>query len=1128
MKKLFSLLFFLAAVLFFSSNPPRLRASDQRNIASQIMVNYYDGKIDNLKNIKSGQIQNLVKIDYRQLTQDLVANPDAVLSNCLKKFCMNYVGENILDLPKEKQAAAQEAVLGALEILAAGAAAPIKLLLTMNEVVHGYTRGMLNFYLNKRHTDFNNEVLTPAGEAGTSAELTKLYYNFMENHPEVENGTNTLGDKDGVRKDLEATYKQALRAMQEKERKMAEAEAAKNAVVRAIKQSQWEVKVKILNAENFLKMARMPLTDANIIKYVENSAFASEIEQKGYAETEKNPPASPSTPFEKATALKLQFRKPLAQSPDYSPISRDYGLNSDRLLTNNVTPTEYNDVKNALTSAASALNNSCHEAVAQAKATTEAGNLKLLCEQTYKKYLSETEKIDANLSQYGDNLKKSLEELTMGGAFSYSGASAKANTPLSSSYSALQAELAASPAGKKLESAESLLYAVSIENSNESCAHYLKYGYNSTIPAELDGLGGWKSHAEGSTGRSWEQEMLSLEKMRENREVFKGAAGVYTAVIQFSESKEPAFAEKVTAFDSTFNRNSAKYAELYRQNSALAELFGIKYYGFETQIKELDGAKKALNNAGGLLSRAYRAKMTVNRDTALKEAAAWSESIKANESALAENDNSPAAVAELNKWTLDGTPVKLSGDFLPLYYDKNYKDFIVDFLQGALVLLDGKVRGCTGLQQAEYASFGAGSKAVLEIAKTGANISLADHTKKLEEFGKKLEELKNLDLEGRREKARELQRKFEASLAKIPAKSVETIGLGLRIMDAVYAMSWGAPLTGERFQLYYGERILSQKLLQAEYDLYAGRITKAQDYETERIDTYRRVDEAGTFTPSNWPQELSEIICWKDKWKPSNAAASAWGSLVRNRNEKQAKAFYKNLPFSAVAVAGKKVSSGYSAYNLAKTDLMDGKVVIRGDLHKDAPAFTSVAITLQAGGQKILTPVNGGTFEYSFTPEPDKTYRIKIQAEMAGFSSAPLPYGTDTVDVKLDDDRSQEVRDFYERFKSAYEGRNTPQVMSLISEAWTAGDGTALSDLDENLRNNFRLYDEIRYAMSGLKITKTGAKYQACYDVAITSRIFKRNLKHEEKSQVCEELSAEDGGKFRISRTFSGNYWYVK
>ncbi len=121
-----------------------------------------------------------------------------------------------------------------------------------------------------------------------------------------------------------------------------------------------------------------------------------------------------------------------------------------------------------------------------------------------------------------------------------------------------------------------------------------------------------------------------------------------------------------------------------------------------------------------------------------------------------------------------------------------------------------------------------------------------------------------------------------------------------------------------------------------------------------------------------------------------------------------------------------------------------------------------------------------------------------------------------------------EVREFYDKFRAAYEAKNAAQVMALISPDWGAGgDDTTFEDLEENLRNNFRLYDEIRFSVSGLKVTQQGSALQACYDTVITSRIFKRNLKHEEKAAVCDELK-EEGGRLRIARTLSGRYWYVK
>ena len=95
------------------------------------------------------------------------------------------------------------------------------------------------------------------------------------------------------------------------------------------------------------------------------------------------------------------------------------------------------------------------------------------------------------------------------------------------------------------------------------------------------------------------------------------------------------------------------------------------------------------------------------------------------------------------------------------------------------------------------------------------------------------------------------------------------------------------------------------------------------------------------------------------------------------------------------------------------------------------------------------------------------------------------------------------------------------------SDRKAGSDGTGVTDLEENLRTNFRLYDIIKFSLSGLTVTGAGGVLQACYNTVITSRILKRNLTHEEKAAVCDELKRENG-KLRISRTLSGSYWYIK
>ena len=104
----------------------------------------------------------------------------------------------------------------------------------------------------------------------------------------------------------------------------------------------------------------------------------------------------------------------------------------------------------------------------------------------------------------------------------------------------------------------------------------------------------------------------------------------------------------------------------------------------------------------------------------------------------------------------------------------------------------------------------------------------------------------------------------------------------------------------------------------------------------------------------------------------------------------------------------------------------------------------------------------------------------------------------------------------------------------MISDEWSTPDGTTLEDLQDNLRNTFRLYNQITYNISNMQIAFRGetpldATFSVSYTVTIISRIYKRNLKHEEKSNVNELVRIDrEKGKVQIQSTNSGSYWYVK
>jgi|GEM_PF-5752076 hypothetical protein len=129
----------------------------------------------------------------------------------------------------------------------------------------------------------------------------------------------------------------------------------------------------------------------------------------------------------------------------------------------------------------------------------------------------------------------------------------------------------------------------------------------------------------------------------------------------------------------------------------------------------------------------------------------------------------------------------------------------------------------------------------------------------------------------------------------------------------------------------------------------------------------------------------------------------------------------------------------------------------------------------------------------------------------------------------IENQKVQQVKDLYASFKQAYESRNDSQLMSLMSDGWEAGDGTTLSDLQQNLARSFRVFDEVRYNIQKLVVNKIAdRRYAVSYEVTITGRIYARNIKHEEKSSINEEVNLDDSGRPRITRTLNGRFWYVE
>lgn len=123
---------------------------------------------------------------------------------------------------------------------------------------------------------------------------------------------------------------------------------------------------------------------------------------------------------------------------------------------------------------------------------------------------------------------------------------------------------------------------------------------------------------------------------------------------------------------------------------------------------------------------------------------------------------------------------------------------------------------------------------------------------------------------------------------------------------------------------------------------------------------------------------------------------------------------------------------------------------------------------------------------------------------------------------------NQRIRDFYQLFREAYEARDDSRIMSYMGDEWEAGDGTTLSDMQVNLSRMFRKFDEMKMDIQNMQINPVPHGFMVTYDVIISSRIYKKNLRHQEKSAVIEHVSFGDNESPRISKTLNGRYWFIE
>jgi hypothetical protein len=267
------------------------------------------------------------------------------------------------------------------------------------------------------------------------------------------------------------------------------------------------------------------------------------------------------------------------------------------------------------------------------------------------------------------------------------------------------------------------------------------------------------------------------------------------------------------------------------------------------------------------------------------------------------------------------------------------------------------------------------------------------------------------------------------------------------------------------------------------------------------------------------------------RWVPSAAVGKACGVRQNFVSGEDILDQRLNEPFNRVEINGKeRTKDAQGVVRLLHTEVLNNELKVMGTLHPETVTrYKAVRVSLDRGHRFALAEFQSGQFFFVHPMAEATTGDLVVQAERDDGFLASFPAAGQSLPFRIDRDERALVRRLYEDFREAYEARNESGVMACLGDDWAADDGTTLQDLEDNLRRTFRAFDEVRCDLKVKDIAVDGGgRYRVSYDIILASRQFQRGLKHEEKSNVEEEVTVSPRGAPKITRTLSGRFWYIK
>lgn len=339
-----------------------------------------------------------------------------------------------------------------------------------------------------------------------------------------------------------------------------------------------------------MKNKKIPLTKENFIKYLNDKNLYAQLKRdyEKELETKVKNGEKISTGDERTdaiisvVAIQKQSNSNSFTVPDYSPLIREFGLNADRLLTNNINASEYISMKNLIYNSASSLASSCNTSSSEPE---EKKAMYKKCQEAYSKFSSETNQIEQNLNQYGEKLKSDLNALIM----KEYGIKMEWGSVKDELYEKLKNEFFSTSQGKLLDKYNMTMYSIEIKNNYEE-------DYDMWVDV------------------SWETKKdPDIKQMEKFRDSILSIAAAYETLTAVAEDKLKIYKSKLDEIDKVYNDNLSKYEKLYSKNLFLAQYFDIKKYDFKPQSELISQMYKRISESCGDFSTNFLSESCINK-----------------------------------------------------------------------------------------------------------------------------------------------------------------------------------------------------------------------------------------------------------------------------------------------------------------------------------------------------------------------------------------------------------------------------------------------------------------------------------------------------------------------------------